>query len=738
MRPTNRSFFSALALATLTVLTGCGAGSSTSPHSTSPIPASQRGAANSLFLSDGVGWLVRDDTVDRSVDGGRHWKEVYELPAALRDGVMSANYFLGPQNAWLVVAASPSGPYQLVRTTDGATRWSVTGISGVPRSEGSPFFSLDFANPSLGWMTAVPTPMEVGAPLGILRTTTNGGSSWSASRNLPLAPRPLVTASSCSPPNCATTPYVPCPSGEGAAVPLTDGNGVALFGCGGLGQVVWDTRTGGVSWNEASFTGGPSPTQIEGWSIPQFASTTNGTIMGFTAQKTDLFVTSNGGQNWTMRSTLPLSAGVFPTVAMISATTWVASISNATMVTTDSGDTWTTYPSTTSFAPLTNISFASTTSLLGYNVASDLILVSSNSGSTWSAAALPAVTRPVTSNNFQGFPSLGPDDVDFVSLTTGWLADASTVWRTVDGGRHWTLQLSHDGAVLSVDMVSPSTGWVLTSAGIWRTTDGGKHWLGVDAPVQGNLLYLSAPSATVAFGLAAPAPETGPAVLVTTHDAGKQWSQVSLPAGDTVSQGGEMWPHTWGCFTSATTASVLAALPIGSTPIVPTAVLTTTNGGKTWLASPKFPDGITPTSLTCSGSNILAATDASGVGVSEVSTDNGKSWASHDTPTAAISLSGVTPNGTLWIICAQCGSTGAVATWTSTNAGDSWVASTDPASIAAGNATNVPLAAQLVTASLGYLVVPSSANGPGIALWTTTNAGHTWSKLSEWPSPTKL
>ncbi len=89
-------------------------------------------------------------------------------------------------------------------------------------------------------------------------------------------------------------------------------------------------------------------------------------------------------------------------------------------------------------------------------------------------------------------PAVSVQQVHFLSATVGWVvtgsASFSTLFRTLDGGRHWQRQQAgvasqgwtlwffdaRRGVVYAADRQGPV---------LWRTADGGQHWTGVRVPV---------------------------------------------------------------------------------------------------------------------------------------------------------------------------------------------------------------------------------------------------------------
>ncbi|HMA32940.1 MAG TPA: hypothetical protein VKY74_00560 [Chloroflexia bacterium] len=79
-------------------------------------------------------------------------------------------------------------------------------------------------------------------------------------------------------------------------------------------------------------------------------------------------------------------------------------------------------------------------------------------------------------------------DLVFSTPATGWVSlDSGLLYRTTDGGAHWTpvpgLGFNPSlPALESIHFADPSHGWFATAQHIFRTTDGGAHWTDLGRP----------------------------------------------------------------------------------------------------------------------------------------------------------------------------------------------------------------------------------------------------------------
>ncbi|HEX3822923.1 MAG TPA: YCF48-related protein [Mycobacteriales bacterium] len=115
------------------------------------------------------------------------------------------------------------------------------------------------------------------------------------------------------------------------------------------------------------------------------------------------------------------------------------------------------------------------------------------------------------------------DAVQFVSGTTGWVAGASRVLATTDGGVHWSVQRSASRADYSeVDAIDGNDAWVVGRHQLIGTTNGGATWrsLPEPCPVISSVHFYS-PSAGVAVA---------GGKLLATRDGGSRWTRLRAPS----------------------------------------------------------------------------------------------------------------------------------------------------------------------------------------------------------------
>lgn len=167
-----------------------------------------------------------------------------------------------------------------------------------------------------------------------------------------------------------------------------------------------------------------------------------------------------------------------------------------------------------------------------------------DSGNTWTKSTLPTRYDP------QAFPSAS---ASFVNNNDGWtsvitghvgVSEVTDLFRSVDGGQHWTLETSvpEMGPAQFITSSLGFAGSANEQNAINRTTDGGGSWQPVELPLpsgfsafqaslQGTPQFTSPEDGVLAVSFA---PMTaGPARMFAdiTTDGGSTWRQQSLPVG---------------------------------------------------------------------------------------------------------------------------------------------------------------------------------------------------------------
>ena len=179
----------------------------------------------------------------------------------------------------------------------------------------------------------------------------------------------------------------------------------------------------------------------------------------------------------------------------------------------------------------------------------------------------------------------GPASLSFTGPNDGWLlftmdpagpARFGQLYRTDDGGRHWTLLAADVPASCddpSLTVATTSAAWIACEppGPLLVSRDGGTHWAPQPLPRSAR----GVPQFTGQTGFMTAGPASGLYLLVT-HDLGRTWRRAPLPSGI------GSFPDVR--FLSASDGIVMPDVSPGSP--VPVVYLTV-NGGRTWTAVPQ-------------------------------------------------------------------------------------------------------------------------------------------------------
>lgn len=327
----------------------------------------------------------------------------------------------------------------VVRTTDGGATWtdvsppgnlaSLGEIASVLGKPGAPGGGADFLNATDAWVATIGTAAHGGSYPVTVQRTTDGGQTWTG--------HTLAVGTDASSRSVLLS-FVD--QHDGWAWVSKGAEGPTEF------SELLHTTDGGVQWQAvasgppargSNATGYPIICCLSGLS---FANQTTGWLTGYAfGTETPLWRTTHGGSTWT-NPTLPLAR---------------------TLKANDrAGD-------LRISAPLAS---GNTEVICAQVTAKPTDLVqffsSSNSGGSWTGTAPLDV------------PS-GCPDWGYSGATSLWLVDGSSLETSPDLGSRWNT-ITPKGLAISpkttVDFLTPQDGWATTGTSVLRTADGGRTW----------------------------------------------------------------------------------------------------------------------------------------------------------------------------------------------------------------------------------------------------------------------
>jgi photosystem II stability/assembly factor-like uncharacterized protein len=136
-----------------------------------------------------------------------------------------------------------------------------------------------------------------------------------------------------------------------------------------------------------------------------------------------------------------------------------------------------------------------------------------NGGTTWTAAA--------------GAPPIGAGiaAMDFVDANIGWAGGNpgnAKLYKTVDGGANWTLQLTAGfSSVNDVEFLDASVGWSAQGGAVFYTTNGGATL--TNASGESDVVEISFPNANDGWAVSTTGTGAQPRVFVS-HDGGASFT----------------------------------------------------------------------------------------------------------------------------------------------------------------------------------------------------------------------
>jgi photosystem II stability/assembly factor-like uncharacterized protein len=539
-------------------------------------------------------FAATSDGVYRSTDGGATWLRSTNYVSALANSPA-----VDPTNPSIVYQGRTAGAVQVLKSVDGGATWSPAGAGiAAPVRD----LAIDAANPLnvYAWTSA-----------GAYKSTDGGGSWGLASTGLPagvLAPNSLYNSSVYFPPDAPSTLLALTSMGlytttDGAASwthlgPSFPPKRLIAFS-GPLSNLFLGSYAGLLRSTDGGATFAPVPAITAGAFAPtwEIHGDPLSTSTFFVSTMSGFYMTTDDGMTWTDQiANLPSSdvSSLFilpkvPNVWLVATssgwlrstdfgTTWNPSGTGGVrlvadpflsdviyglgapgvVVSTDQGQTWTTYTSGLSAVGLQAVVPDPTTAGVVFAATGEGgLYMSTDGGQTWAASA----TYPT--GTYCNYIAVNPFDSQVIyAASWDYLGGGADVYKSTNRGATWSPIVISGvlGSYINVivaDPLTPGTLYLATdSTGLWVTTDAGATW----APVNDGL-----PAGTSAqwFELHPADPKK---YLLATWDTGGGWSYTSNPTGSLVAGGGGFeQAAALGTWTETGTATVEFS-PLSTTP----------------------------------------------------------------------------------------------------------------------------------------------------------------------------
>ncbi len=333
----------------------------------------------SLHMIDATtGWVLTENTVLRTTDGGSHWQNVTPANTSLSPG--SVADFHTASLAWIVTRQAGASTAQVWRTIDGGQTWQQSTVQ-------SPLLvkQITFIDAQHGWIlsgkkNAAVAPAEIAQ---ILRTV-DGGKTW---QSVSTALFSDVTPS-------GHLPY----GGQKSGIHFLNVSTGWVTGTVMFNDLAWlyVTHDGGSTWYQQTL---PKPSGVPSAQLsimsPTFFSVTDGILpvkfSDLTTERdiaTVIYVTHNGGTTW--KPTTPVSTALRAADFLDTQHGWVTD-GTSLFMTSDGGQHWTRLAASANFEHATQLDFVSGT--LGWAISdqgngSSFLLKTMDGGQTWTPISI--------------------------------------------------------------------------------------------------------------------------------------------------------------------------------------------------------------------------------------------------------------------------------------------------------------------------------------------------------------
>ncbi|GKS62667.1 hypothetical protein YTPLAS21_21250 [Candidatus Nitrosocosmicus sp.] len=466
------------------------------------------------FVDDQHGWILpKNATLLRTADGGGNW-ELLHINILFTD-----IHFINPLEGWGIGRPQfvPEIKRNIYHTVDGGLSWE------IQLADTNVYYDIFFVNELYGWATSD----------GDLFHTHDGGDTWLKQAGGEFRPVDIVHG-----------------------VTFLD----TLKGW-AVGGLLWGIRTfdGGQTWERDSSLAGlrqiiytdtlhlwgysgsryvrRSTDGGENWEWFAFTDILDGSILNlvaldneqlFAATNYGIYASSNGGQNWSLRSGELMNDFAF----LNSQEGWgggIGAVKVGLFHTLDGGFSWE--------------NLVTTNNPFGYEGYVAVDFVDSQTG--WLIGSAPNFILKTTDGGQNWFeqPSnpTGGVNLAFIDHHYGWIVGWNgRILHTSDGGENWQVQNSGTGYPLrAVNFVDHRNGWAVggdfTGNGvegvILRTTDSGQTWIDQTPPLIPRLFGVSFVDSLTGWAVGGGGSIYDYGIIMHTSNGGESWTIQQLGFG---------------------------------------------------------------------------------------------------------------------------------------------------------------------------------------------------------------
>jgi photosystem II stability/assembly factor-like uncharacterized protein len=506
------------------------------------------------FVNDVVGYVVAGSVIQRTTDGGAHWKPL-SVPWAASvtpspSAAGSAVELSAPTSnaAWALVDYDA-----LFRSTDRGATWTKRSL---PSNFGlRP--SISFINASEGWLLVPGSPTsQCGQASGAVWHTTDAAATWQK------LPATGIAQSQCK-------SYIWFADSRHGFIGAWDDLHPAT---------IYRTSDGGQTWAASKLLPDPPNYQSQeggvGYQVTWLKSFGSTYYLGALGTPY-IYRSSDGGTSWKWFTKVPSTA-----VVMVTETRWLDfTDSGQALESTNGGQAFGPFVTDLKATPPVRASFVN--DALGYVVAGSVVQRTTDGGAHWTVLSTPWTASVTPSPGSIPMPTTV--NLSAPSSSVVWaLVAGQHLFRSTDQGNSWqprnmpqftgggtaapliTFADDQDGWVFFVEssdctsqLASPTRRQVQQGVQVYRTNDGARTWTVVDTAVNGQVSARGLPldQCKTAFdfsdpqhGLVTATDQLGSMYAWRTSDGGATWTSTRLPAPPGW-KNGDAWPwfiKSWG------------------------------------------------------------------------------------------------------------------------------------------------------------------------------------------------